>query len=114
MGVAGDWLRGVVYCRVWIGGLVHGLCKAAGFCAVRGVSNYGGNCGFGLGVETRRVGFEIGMCLVGLPCAAPTGLCFPRENGPHRCRSGLRSFVPDGPWETVRFVHSLPMGIERG
>src|SRR5882762_10360296 len=81
MGGARDWLRGVVCGRVRIRGVVYGLRETAVICAVRGVSNYCGNCGFGLGVEAWAVRIEIKQTF-GEPCAAPMGLCSPRENRP--------------------------------
>src|SRR5882762_6648598 len=81
MGVAGDWLRSFVCSRLWVSGVVHGLCEAPGICAIRGVSNYRRNSGFVLGVEAWAVRIEIGQTF-GELCAAPAGLCSPRANGP--------------------------------
>src|SRR4030081_2571060 len=99
---ARDWFRGFVCGRVRIRGVVYGLRETAGICAVRGVSNYCGNCGFSLGVEAWAVGIEIEQML-GEPCAALRGFVLQAEMVPplplhfvQGKRGGRRSFVPDG------------------
>ena len=42
----GDWVCGVVYCGLWIGGLVYGVCEAEGVCAVCDLPDYFGGGGF--------------------------------------------------------------------
>src|SRR6266403_1505675 len=51
MGGAGHWVRSVVRCGLWIGGVVDELGEAAGVRAVCGVPHRRGNRGCVLGAE---------------------------------------------------------------